>query len=412
MEDTLNQNAASASLSQTLFYRAMENMSDCCLELRHGGNVRVFGDPKHPLRAEMLIHNDRFFTRAALGGEIAMGEAYMDGDWTSPDLVPLVRAAIRNIRAIDTGNPLLTFVTRTLNWLRHMRNDNTQTGSRKNIAYHYDLGNNFYRLFLDKTLAYSCAYYATPETTLEDAQIAKFDRICRKLNLQPTDHLLEIGTGWGGFAHYAATKYGCRITTTTISKEQHAIAGQRFAALPDPTQVTLLFEDYRKLTGAFDKIVSIEMFEAVGFKHYDEFFSACDRLLKPDGMFLLQTITMNERSFAGYLKQSDWIKKYIFPGAELASVTGMLQSAAQVGTMQMAHLEEIGEHYARTLREWRVRFMAQLDDVRAMNFDERFLKMWEYYLAYCEGGFLEHYIGDVQVLFAKPATSLESISRW
>ncbi|NYF78617.1 SAM-dependent methyltransferase [Granulicella arctica] len=407
MEDTLTQVETNQSIAQRMFYRAMQSISDCCLEIRHGGESRIFGDPAHPLRAEMHIHASRFFSRALFGGEIAIGEAFMDGDWSSPDLVALVRAGVRNMRQVDTANPLLTVATRTMNWLRHRNNNNTETGSKKNIAYHYDLGNDFYRLFLDESMAYSCAYHATAETSLEDAQRAKFDLICRKLDLKPSDHLLEIGTGWGGFAAYAATHYGCRITTTTISAQQHAVAEQRFTELAKSnSKITLLFEDYRKLTGAFDKIVSIEMFEAVGFKHYDEFFAACNRLLKPQGMMLLQTITMNERSFKGYLRQSDWIKKYIFPGAELASVAGILQSTARVGTLQMAHLEEIGEHYAVTLRCWRQRFLAKLADARAMGFEERFLRMWEYYLAYCEGGFLEHYIGDVQILMIKPAASL------
>jgi cyclopropane-fatty-acyl-phospholipid synthase len=291
------------------------------------------------------------------------------------------------------------------NFLRIWRNDNTESGSRKNIAYHYDLGNEFYQLFLDPSMAYSCAYYETAEESLEAAQIRKFETICRKLDLQPNDHVIEIGTGWGGFAAYAVKRYGCRITTTTISKQQHAFSANRFASLPG-NRVELLFEDYRKLTGKYDKLVSIEMFEAVGFRHYDEFFATCERLLKPDGKMLLQTITMNEQHFGEYLRQSDWIKKYIFPGAELASVAGILQSTKRVTSLQLAALEDIGEHYALTLREWRRRFMSQLPNVRRLGFDERFARMWNFYLAYCEGGFLEHYIGDAQLVLAKPAASL------
>jgi cyclopropane-fatty-acyl-phospholipid synthase len=411
MEDALKQAGVSESIAEKMFYRAMQSVTDCCLELHYKGDVRTFGDPHHSLRAEMHIHTQRFFSRAVFGGEIAIGEAFMDGDWSSPDLVSLVRAGVRNMRQVDTANFFFTIMSRTMNWLRHLKNDNTETGSRKNIAYHYDLGNDFYRLFLDETMAYSCAYHATGETPLEEAQIAKYDLICRKLDLNAGDHVLEIGTGWGGFAAYAAERYGCRVTTTTISKQQHAIAEERFTALATRgVHIKLLLEDYRKLTGAFDKIVSIEMFEAVGFKHYDEFFGACDRLLKPGGMVLMQTITMNERSFKGYLRQSDWIKKYVFPGAELASVQGILQSTARTGTLQLAHLEEIGEHYAVTLRCWRERFLAKLVEVRALGFDERFQRMWEYYLSYCEGGFLEHYIGDAQLLMFKPAASLAHLS--
>jgi len=260
---------------------------------------------------------------------------------------------------------------------------------------------------LDPSMAYSCAYYDKEEDALESAQQKKFEVICRKLDLKATDHLLEIGTGWGGFAAYAAKKYGCKITTTTISEQQYLFSKERFAPLiAGGAEINLLKEDYRKLTGKYDKLVSIEMFEAVGHKHYDEFFGTCDRLLAPHARMLLQTITMNERHFKVYLKQSDWIKKYIFPGAELASVSEMLRSSARVGTLQMSGLEEIGEHYALTLREWRRRFMSKLEEVRRFGFDERFIRMWEFYLAYCEGGFMEHYIGDVQLLLAKPGARL------
>ena len=249
-------------------------------------------------------------------------------------------------------------------------------------------------------MAYSCAYYENAGDSLEAAQQRKFETICKKLDLRPSDHVIEIGTGWGGFAAYAATRYGCRITTTTISKEQYAFSQDLFASLPG-NRVEVLFEDYRDLTGKYDKLVSIEMFEAVGYKHYDEFFGICQRLLKPHGKMLLQTITMNERHFRQYLRQSDWIKKYIFPGAELASVTGILQSAARVGSLQMVGAEDIGEHYTLTLREWRRRFMSRLPDVRRLGFDERFVRMWDFYLSYCEGGFLEHYIGDVQLVLSR-----------
>lgn len=404
MEVTLDQASARRGLTEKLFYGSLEGLRECSIEVRHGASTQTFGDAGNPLKAVIAIDDQRFFTRAVLGGDIGVGEAYMDGDWSSPDVVSVVRAAVRNMPQLDARNRLISKATRAFNRLRHMRNDNTETGSRRNIAHHYDLGNEFYGLFLDPSMAYSCAYYQGADDVLEAAQERKFEVICRKLDLQPGDHLLEIGTGWGGFAIYAATHYGCHITTTTISKEQHTFSAERFAPLRAAgARIELLFEDYRKLTGTFNKLVSIEMFEAVGLKHYDEFFGACDRLLTPDGKMLLQTITMNERHFRPYLQQSDWIKKYVFPGAELASVAETLRSTARVGTLQLAELEEIGEHYAITLREWRRRFMSQRAEVRSLGFDERFIRMWEFYLAYCEGGFLEHYIGDVQMLFAKPA---------
>jgi cyclopropane-fatty-acyl-phospholipid synthase len=404
MEDTLDIVSAKHGMAQKLFYASLRGAKECSIRVRYGAATQTFGDPGHALKAELIIHSDRFFTRAVLGGDIGVGEAYMDGDWSSPDVVSVVRAAIRNMPKLDARNRLISLVTRALNHLRHLRNDNTEIGSRKNIAYHYDLGNEFYRLFLDPSMAYSCAYYENSEASLEMAQERKFNTICRKLDLQPGDHVIEIGTGWGGFAVYASTHYGCRVTTTTISKEQHAFSAKLFASLPED-RVRLLFEDYRKLTGSYDKLVSIEMFEAVGYKHYDEFFSICERLLKPNGKMLLQTITMNERHFDQYLQQSDWIKKYIFPGAELASLAGILKSTARVSSLQLVGAEDIGEHYALTLREWRRRFMSRLPEVRGLGFDDIFVRMWNFYLAYCEAGFLEHYIGDAQLMLAKPGAS-------
>lgn len=393
-----------------LFFKSLESCQDCGIEIVFPDGTFCFGDPKAELQASIAVHHSRFFRRAVLGGDIGVGESFMDGDWSSPDLVAVVRAAVRNMQRLDGSNRALSALTRLGNWLLHLRHDNTISGTSKNIAYHYDLGNEFYRLFLDPSLAYSCAYYESPFDTLEEAQRRKFRVICEKLNLQPGDHLLEIGTGWGGFAAYAAENYGCRITTTTISREQHVYAQKRFEALnAQGHRIELLFEDYRKLAGQYDKIVSIEMFEAVGFRHYDEFFSTCNRLLKANGEMLLQTITMNERHFKTYLRQSDWIKKYIFPGAELASVAEMLRSTARCSRLQLTHLEDIGPDYATTLKEWRRRFLEKRKDVRTLRFDERFLRMWEFYLAYCEGAFRERYIGDAQVLLGKPQSDLRPL---
>ncbi len=395
------------NITRRLFFKSLESCQDCGIEIVCPDGTFSFGDPKAELQATIAVHHSRFFRRAVLGGDIGVGESFMDGDWSSPDLVAVVRAAVRNMQRLDGSNRVVSALTRLANWLLHRHNDNTISGSSKNIAYHYDLGNEFYRLFLDPSLVYSCAYYESPFDTLEEAQERKFRVICEKLDLKPGDHLLEIGTGWGGFAVYAATHYGCRITTTTISREQHAYALKRFEVLnAQGHRIELLFEDYRKLTGRYDKIVSIEMFEAVGFRHYDEFFSVCDRLLKKNGAMLLQTITINERHFKAYLRQSDWIKKYIFPGAELASVAEVLRSTARCSRLQLMHLEDIGLDYAETLMEWRSRFLKKREDARALGFDDRFLKMWEFYLAYCEGGFRERYIGDAQALFVNAQSSL------
>ncbi|MGA7573466.1 MAG: cyclopropane-fatty-acyl-phospholipid synthase family protein [Terriglobales bacterium] len=369
------------------------------------------GQMEDSLCAVVAVHDDRFFQRALLAGDIGVGEAYMDGEWSTPDLVAVVRLAVRNLNQLENSNRLFTLFRRMADLVEHRRHRNTQSGSRRNIAYHYDLGNDFYRLFLDRSLAYSCAYFGNcdaAEDTLEKAQVQKFDRICRKLQLGPRDYVLEIGTGWGGFAVYAAKTYGCAITTTTISRQQYDYASELFSRTGSGERIRLLFEDYRNLRGQYDKIVSIEMFEAVGFDHYDDYFGACDRLLKPDGSMLLQTITILESKFQQYRKQSDWIKKHIFPGAELASVTEIQRSLARATRIRLSNAEDIGMHYALTLKEWRRRFLAQLDEVRQLGFDERFIHMWDYYLAYCEGAFRERYIGDVQLLLSKVTHEIQN----
>jgi cyclopropane-fatty-acyl-phospholipid synthase len=388
------------SLAKSILLSRLEGLQHGHLEIVCPQETYSFGDASSDLRATVAVHDERFFTRALLGGDVAMGEAFMDGDWSTPDLVSVVRIAVRNLVAVE-NQTLLTWFQRVADRLLHLRNDNSIAGSSRNISYHYDLSNQFYQLFLDRNLVYSCGYFKSPQDDLGTAQIQKFDRICQKLRLSKNDHLLEIGTGWGGFAIHAALNYGCRVTTTTISRQQHDYAQKRIQESGLEGQITLLFEDYRKLQGRFDKIVSIEMFEAVGLKHYDEYFGACDRLLKPQGTMLLQTININERSFATYRKRCDWIQRYIFPGAELASIVEIQRSLARCTSLQMHDAEDIGLHYGPTLKAWRERFLARKDEVRALGFDDSFLRMWEYYLAYCEGAFRERYIGDFQLLLAK-----------
>jgi cyclopropane-fatty-acyl-phospholipid synthase len=389
------------NLAKKLFLKTLKQSSGGQLELVCPQETYRFGSTDDPLHAVLAVHDERFFRRAVWGGDVGVGEAYMDGDWSTPDLVSVVRFGVRSIDQMEAGNRLLGMFSKTADFFSHRKNRNTEDGSRRNIAYHYDLGNDFYRLFLDSSLAYSCAYFESPQDSLETAQRRKFEVICRKLQLGPQDRLLEIGTGWGGFAAYAAENCGCHVTTTTISRQQHDYAQELFSRPGLAGKIELLFEDYRNLRGRFDKIVSIEMFEAVGYEHYDDFFGACDRLLTPDGSMLLQTITIQDARFDRYRKQSDWIKKHIFPGAELASVSGILRSLARATRLQAFHLEDIGMHYALTLREWRYRFLRNISEVRSLGFDESFLRMWDYYLAYCEGAFLERYIGDVQFVLSK-----------
>jgi cyclopropane-fatty-acyl-phospholipid synthase len=394
-------NTLLTSFAKSVFLRSLERLRGGSLELIWDGRTWHFGEPSHPLRAVVVVHHDHFFARALLGGDVALGEAWMDGDWSSPDLVAVVRLAVRNLARLTQQNRLLSAASRGFDILRHRLRGNSLAGSRRNIQAHYDLSNDFFRLFLDSSLMYSCARYQGEDDSLEAAQFHKLDTICRKLRLSPADHVLEIGTGWGGFAEHAVKHYGCRVTTTTISRRQYEYARERFQSIPHGERIELLQEDYRNLRGQYDKIVSIEMFEAVGLRYYDAFFRACDRLLRPDGFMLLQTITINEQAFPAYHRSSDWIQKYIFPGSELASVSEILRSLSRATSLGLHHAEDIGTHYARTLAAWRKRFQNAVNEVRELGFDDRFIRMWDYYLAYCEGAFLERHVGDFQLLLTK-----------
>jgi cyclopropane-fatty-acyl-phospholipid synthase len=372
------------------------------LEIVEGAAAWRFGDRDSDLQATILVHRERFFSRVLFGGQDGAGDAYMDGDWSSPDTVAVIRVAVRNLEQLENGNAALNWLSRLANRLRHLRRANSIEGSRRNIGEHYDLSNDFFRLFLDRNMVYSSGIFQNAKTSLDDAQVEKIDRICRKLRLEPGDRVLEIGTGWGAFALHATRFYGCDVTTTTISHRQFEGAGEAFARAGEPgRRIRLLFEDYRNLKGRFDKIVSIEMFEAVGLEHYDDFFGACDRLLTPDGSMAMQTITMNEHKFETYSKGSDWIQRRIFPGSLLASVSRILASLVRSTRMSLFHLEDIGMHYAYTLAEWRRRVGTRAADVRALGFDDNFLRMWDYYLAYCEGAFRERHIGNVQLVLTK-----------
>ena len=355
------------------------------------------------LDALLIVRDDRFFLRALTGRDIGMGESFMDGDWTSPDPVPLAQLMLRNRRLFESQGRVMGAAQRLGGGIARRLRDNSLAGSQRHIHRHYDLGNDFFGLFLDTELhMYSCAHFESAHDSLETAQTRKVDRICRTLALSPSDHVLEIGSGWGGFAAWAATHYGCRVTTTTISHEQYRHVCEWKARLGEAgSRIDVLKSDYRELTGRFDKVVSIEMFEAVGLNHYDDYFEAVDRLLVPDGSMLLQTITVDDQWFPHYHGTPDWIEKYIFPGGELASVGEVLKSLARTTTLSMYHADNLGTHYARTLRAWRSRFHRNLGRVRALGFDDRFIRMWDLYLASCEAAFLERHTGLFQLLLVK-----------
>jgi cyclopropane-fatty-acyl-phospholipid synthase len=392
-------------------FRVLENLRDARLEIRYPGGTRVFGDEGAALRAEVDVRDERFFSRALWRGQVAFGETYTDGLWTTPDLFAAARAAVRNAGVFE-GAGFTSAVSRLGQRALHRRRGNSIEGSRRNIEAHYDLGNDFYRLFLDRRhMAYSCGWYESEATTLEEAQEAKFERIARKLELSAAMHVLEIGTGWGGFAVWAARRYGCRITTTTISRAQHDFARDRIASEGLSDRVTLLYEDYRRLSGTFDRIVSIEMFEAVGLEHYDEFFGAAERLLSAEGAALLQTITMNERDFPAYRGRADWIQLYVFPGAELACVSEILRSIGRVTRLTLVGLEDIGLHYVRTLRTWRERLRENWERAGQLGYGERFLRLFDFYFASCAAAFAERHIGDAQLLFVKHPSAVRRGAR-
>ena len=388
--------------AKTAFLAGLGGMQGGTLTLTCPDRSYTFGDDGG-LNATLTVRDERFFLRALTGSDIGIGESFMDGDWTTPDLVPLVRLMLRSRRALEGQSRFAGALHRLAGGIARRLRDNSLAGSRRHIHRHYDLGNDFFRLFLDSELRmYSCGYFESAADSLEQAQARKVDRICRALRLSPADHLLEIGSGWGGFAVWASTHYGCRVTTTTISDEQYRHVREWRSRIGEAgSRIDVLRADYRELTGQFDKVVSIEMFEAVGLNHYDDYFRAVDRLLAPDGAMLLQTITVDDQWFPKYHGTPDWIEKYIFPGGELASVGEILRSLARTTSLSMYHAENFGTHYARTLQAWRARFHQRLDRVRALGYDERFIRMWDLYLGSCEATFLERHTGLFQLMLLK-----------
>ena len=372
------------------------------LILRERGKIMAeFGNPGDSLRAEINIVDPRVYKRALLGGNAAAGEAYVDGWWTTPDITQVTRFFSRNLQMMDEWGARFGWLLKPLAWFRALSRANSRKQAKRNILAHYDLGNRLYSTFLDSNMQYSSAIYRSADDTLEQAQLNKMQRICEKLKLTSEDHLLEIGTGWGGLAAYAASNYGCHVTTTTISDEQFEYSKTRIQESGLEDRITLLDKDYRELEGQFDKLVSVEMIEAVGRRYLPDYFSQLDHLLKPGGLAMIQAITIADQRFDVYSRTEDFIQKHIFPGGFLPSLQLMSQLLAEKTELIIRDIHDMGLDYARTLRDWRENFMSNTARLDQLGYGEQFRRLWEYYLGYCEGGFLERRISTVQLLASK-----------
>lgn len=357
---------------------------------------------RHPLQVTLTIHDSSVYRQLLFGGSIVLADSYINGEWDTEDLTGLIRLAARNLVVLNKLESRFAGVSRTFERAKHQLRNNDESGSKSNILAHYDLGNAMYERFLDDTMMYSSAVYPTPETSLARAQQHKLALICQRLQLSADDHVIEIGTGWGGFAIYAAQHYGCRVTTTTISDAQYQEAQRRVQQAGLEDKVTLLKQDYRELTGHYDKLVSIEMIEAVGHEYLPTFFAKCNELLKPTGLMVLQAITFNDQNYQDYLGSVDFIQTHIFPGGCLLSNQELNTQFTEQTDMVIKQLHDYGFDYAYTLRDWRAAFMDQRQEIKALGYDEAFIRLWEFYFCYCEGGFLERTIGVVQVTAVKP----------
>ena len=366
-----------------------------------GNDEFSFGDDGSDEKVVVNIHSQEFYVMVGSGGALGLAEAYMAGFWSSDNVVKLFQIILRNREILLSLEKGFAKLIKPINRMIHRSRQNTLQGSKKNIVAHYDLSNEFYKLWLDPTMTYSCAFFNDESATLEDASIEKLDRICRKLNLSGNDSVLEIGTGWGSFSIHAAKKYGCKVTTTTISDAQYEYARSRIKEEGLESKITLINKDYRELDGEYDKIVSIEMIEAVGYEYIPEFFSKLSSLLKRNGFIALQGITYNDQNFHVYKDSVDFIKKYIFPGSCLISISQITDVIKKDTDLAMIDMEDITKHYAITLNRWRKNFVDVLPKIKEMGYSQAFINMWEFYFLYCEAGFLERNIGDVQLIFAK-----------
>jgi len=398
-------------LARKLVHQQLSKITTGEIVFRENHTETYFGKASDdfPVRVYIDINHPSMYKDVAFGGSSGSGEAYMKGSWHCSDLLGLVRIFLRNREVLDTMDYSLTRLKAPIHKLTHLFSRNTRTGSKKNISAHYDIGNDLFKLFLDDTMMYSSAYYEHADMTLGEAAVAKLDLVCTKLDLKPDDQLLEIGTGWGGLAVHAARHYGCKVTTTTISEEQYQLALQKVHNEGLEDRVTVLNQDYRDLDGHYDKLVSIEMIEAIGHQYMNTYFEKCSSLLKPDGMMLIQAITIKDQFYKSALKDVDFIKKYIFPGGFLPSVSAMSSAISKYTDMKLFHLQDIGPHYARTLKDWRERFLSKMEDIRNLGYSDEFIRLWEYYFCYCEGGFMERDIGTVQMVLTMPGNRRDTV---
>lgn len=390
-------------LSKKIILNVLKKIQQGTIQVNDGDDSYVFRDINGfdgPSATLNIIH-PRAYKKILLEGSVGAGKSYIDGDWNTDDLQKLIELFIKNDALFNNiESPLALF----LSWIRtvgYKLNRNTIQRAKDNILAHYDLGNEFFQLILDPSMMYSCAFYEPPDISLDEAAKKKIERICNKLELKPGDHVLEIGTGWGSFAVYAAQEYGCKITTTTISNKQYAFVKEKIKQLGLENQIELLNLDYRKLSGQYDKVVSIEMIEAVGYKYFDAFFYQCNQLIKPEGLFFLQAIVINDQAYEAAKNEVDFIKKYIFPGGCLPSVFSISQSIATQTKMQLMSFEDIGKHYVATLSDWHNKLLANKEVILAQGFTESFIRMWQFYFCYSAAGFESHYISDIHALWRK-----------
>ena len=368
------------------------------------GEFRNYGDATDPQKIK--VNSWKFFARLARGGSVGLGDAWIHGDWDSDNLTGVLELFIDNISRVNESGLKAGLFRKAFRLVRHMLRSNTRRGSRRNIHAHYDLGNDFYQLFLDReTMMYSCAIFDAPDESLAAAQKRKINRIIELADIRPEHHVLEIGCGWGGFASEAARATGCRVTGVTISREQYEMARQRTAGEGLDSRVSILMSDYRDVEGSYDRIVSIEMLEAVGHAYYGTFLANCERLLKPHGRIVLQSITIPDQRYADYRRNPDWMQKHIFPGGMLPSLTELCKAMTRCSNLNLESLHSIGPHYAETLRRWRGAFESRLDDVEKMGYGKEFQRKWLYYLSYCEAGFRKRYINDLQMVLVRPGVT-------